>query len=167
MRLNLSQSEVVDYQRILLERANSSMDDPPIEMVHLWEDLCETLSPGDTVTIVGIYDILPNQDKAVLETYLDAVSINKSEQPATVDEMADWQVKKWTFETADKLCKAGSNYDCAKRDIVETVSDEHGVAEGEITAAISDLDDKSMISERREGRIHITTSTPPTFEPAE
>ncbi|OLZ39076.1 replication control protein Cdc46 [Natrinema saccharevitans] len=167
MRLNLAQSEVIDYQRIILERANSSMDDPPVEIVHLWKDLCETLSPGDTVTVVGIYDILPNQDKAVLETYLDAVSINNSKQPATVDEMADWQVKKWTFETADELCTAGSDYDCSKREIVETVADEHGVAEGEITAALEDLDDQSVVSERRGGRIHITTSSPPTFEPAE
>jgi len=165
--LDTDASEIADFQEILLKRTESSMDDPPVEAVYLWDDLCETVSNGDVVTIVGTYDTLPWPDEAVLKTYLDAVSINKSEQPATVDEIADWRVKKWTFEAADELCEAGSNYDCSKREVVETVSDEHGVAEGEITAALSDLDDQSAISERRNGRIHITTSTPPTFEPDE
>jgi len=166
-RMNIQQSNVVDLQRVYLERPESSMDDPPVEMVQLWRDLCETLSKDDVVTVVGVYDVLPGQDDPELSTFLDAISIDKSEQPATVDEIADWRVKKWTFETADELCETGSNYDCSKREVVETVSDEHGVAEGEITAALSDLDDQSAISERRNGRIHITTSTPPTFEPDE
>ncbi|APX00189.1 replication control protein Cdc46 (plasmid) [Halobiforma lacisalsi AJ5] len=164
-RFHLGQSEVVDFQRIELQRTDSSMDDPPVEVVFLWEDLCETVSAGDVVTIVGTYDILPDQDEAVLETYLDAVSINKSEQPATVDEVADWKVRKWTFDAVDRLSTAGSSYDTATREVIDTVSDEHGVAEGEIQAALDDLEGGSLISEHRDGRVHITTSSTPTFEP--
>lgn len=166
-RLNLSQSEIVDLQKIRLERANSSMDDPPVETVHLWEDLCETVSQEDIVTIGGIYDILPDQDDAVLETYIDAVSINKSEQPATVDEVADWKVKKWTFEAVDQLSEQGSSYDTTTRTVLESVSDEYGVAEGEIQAALSALEDDSHVSEHRNGRVHITTSSTPTFDPGD
>lgn len=165
MSLNIGQSEVVDFQYVLLKRANSSMDDPPVETVFLWEDLCEKVSTGDVVTIVGEYDVLPGQKEAVLETYLDAVSINKSEQPATVDEIADWRVKEWAFDAADELCDRGSKYDCAKRDVIEYVADEHGVADGEVTAALADLERMSYISERRSGRVHITTSSKPSFEP--
>jgi len=165
--LNIGESEIADFQPVLLKRTESSMDDPPVESVFLWDDLCETLSKDDVVTVVGTYDIRPWPDEAVLNTYLDAVSINKSEQPATVDEVADWKVKKWTFEAADRLCDAGSSYDCAKRDILGEVSNEYGVAEGEINAALDDLETQSYISERREGRIHITTSSQPTFEPVD
>jgi DNA replicative helicase MCM subunit Mcm2 (Cdc46/Mcm family) len=166
-RLNIQQSSVVDLQRVYLERPESSMDDPPVEMVQLWRDLCETLSKDDVVTVVGVYDVLPGQDDPELDTFLDAVSIDKSEKPATVDEIADWRVKKWAYETVDELSESGSSYDCSKREVVEAVSDEHGVAEGEITTALSDLDDQSAISNHQSDRIHITTSTPPTFEPDE
>ncbi|WP_202614605.1 minichromosome maintenance protein MCM [Halostella litorea] len=163
--LNVSESEIADFQEILIKRTESSLDDPPVEAVYLWDDLCETLSKGDVVTIVGTYDTLPWPDEAVLKTYLDAVSINKSEQPATVDEVADWKVKKWTFEEADRLCDAGSGYDCSKRDVLRSVSDEYGVAEGEINAAIDNLEEQGYVSEYQDGRIQITTSSDPTFEP--
>jgi hypothetical protein len=143
------------------------MDDPPVEMVQLWEGLCETLSKDDVVTIVGIYDVLPAQDEPELETYLDAVSINKSEQPATVDEVADWKVKKWAFDSVDRLSSQGSDYDTTTRAVVEAVSNEYGVAEGEIQAALSDLEALSYVSKHQNGRVHITTSSTPTFEPAE
>lgn len=164
-RLNIDESDIADFQPVLLKRTDSSMDDPPVETVYLWEDLCETVSKDDVVTIVGTYDTLPWPNEAVLDTYLDAVSINKDEQPATVDEIADWKVKKWTFEAADRLSQEGSKFDAAKRDIVEDVSNAYGVAEGEIQAALSDLEEQSYVSERRQGRIQITTSSPPRFEP--
>jgi replicative DNA helicase Mcm len=163
--LNIRESEISDLQPVLLKRTESSMDDPPVESVFLWDDLCETLSRDDVVTIVGTYDTRPWPDQAVLDTYLDAASINKSEQPATVDEVADWKVKKWTFDAVEQLCDVGSNYDCSKRDILNEVSDDFGVAEGEINAALDDLETQSYVSERREGRIHITTSSQPSFEP--
>ena len=165
--LSVEHSDIADFQQIVLKRTDSSMDDPPIETVYLWDDLCETVSTDDVVTIVGVYDTLPWPDEAVLKTYVDAVSINKSEQPATVDEVADWRVKEWTFEAADELCQRGSKYDCAKRDVIDYVSNEHGVADGEVTAALADLESMSYISERQSGRIHITTSSTPSFEPAE
>ena len=163
--LNTDESDIADFQQIVLKRTDSSMDDPPIESVYLWDDLCETVSTGDVVTIVGVYDTLPWPDEAVLKTYVDAVSINKSEQPATVDEVADWKVKKWTFDAVDRLSTAGSSYDTTTREVVESVSDEYGVAEGEIHAALSDLESQSYVSEHRNGRVHITTSSTPTFEP--
>ena len=165
--LNTDESQIADFQEILLKRPNSSMDDPPVEAVYLWDDLCETVSTGDVVTIVGIYDTLPWPQEAVLKTYVDAVSINKSEQPATVDEVADWKVKKWAFEAVDRLSEQGSEYDTTTRAVLETVSDEYGVAEGEIQAALSSLEDDNYVSEHRDGRVHITTSSTPTFEPAD
>jgi replicative DNA helicase Mcm len=165
--LNTDESDIADFQEILIKRTNSSMDDPPVEAVYLWDDLCETLSNGDVVTIVGIYDTLPWPDEAVLKTYLDAISINKSEQPATVDEVADWKVKKWTFEKVDQLCESGSDFDTTKREVLNSVSTEYGVAEGEIQAALTDLDNQSYISEHREGRLLITRNSSPDFEPPE
>lgn len=157
------ESEIVDFQEILLKRTDSSMKDPPVEAVYLWEDLCETISTGDVVTIAGIYDTLPWPNEAVLKTFVDAVSINKSEQPATVDEVADWRVKQWTFEAAERLCDEGSSYDAATADVVEAVSDKRGIAEGEIQAAISDLEDESHLSEHTDGRVHMTTTGTPEF----
>lgn len=164
--LNIDESVIADFQPVLLKRTDSSMDDPPVETVYLWEDLCETVSKDDVVTIVGTYDTRPWPDQAVLDTYLDAVSINKDEQPATVDEVADWKVKKWTFEAVDRLSKEGSSYDTTTREVVESVTNEYGVAEGEIQAALSALEDLSYVSEHKGGRVHITTSSSPTFEPA-
>ena len=165
--LNTNESDIADFQQVVLKRTDSSMDDPPIETVYLWDDLCETVSTGDAVTIVGVYDTLPWPNEAVLKTYVDAVSINKSEQPATVDEVADWKVKKWTFEAVDRLSEQGSSYDTTTRNVLESVSDEYGVAEGEIQAALSSLEDDSHVSEHRGGRVHITTSSTPMFEPGD
>lgn len=57
--LNIDESEIAVLQSILLKRTDSSMDDPPVQPVYLWDDLCETLSKDDIVTIVGTYDTRP------------------------------------------------------------------------------------------------------------
>lgn len=74
-----AESDLVDYQPIVIIPPDTSMDDPPATQVYLKGDLCGTVGKGDRISVVGIYETFTFQDDSRLNTYIEAVDIQQAE----------------------------------------------------------------------------------------
>ncbi|WP_247005049.1 ATPase [Halosolutus gelatinilyticus] len=151
------QSELLDYRKVILQRADTNLDDDPPQLaVYLTEDLVDRIGPGDHVSLVGYYDTGRIQKKSVLQTYLETWDIESHEEGVLADRLSP-------DELADAICEEveakqdedPSSFGADREAIIETLVDE-GVRRKEVESQLEDLIDQKEISEIGGGKLMVT-----------
>lgn len=108
-KLIRSQSEIVDYRRIVLEPADSNLDEPPTLIASLTEDLVESVGTDDYVTLVGIYDTTVFPDDSVLSTYLSVWDLEEDERPE-IDSLGPAEIRTEILERIERWQNDGDQF---------------------------------------------------------
>lgn len=162
-RLSQSRSEFEDCQLAKCVAADPILEEPRKLRLFLRNDLCGRLRKKETLTVVGVYRILPfdhpDQKRTNMETYLDALSLDTDDVAQVgrmdaaelgeriVDYVADHEPPE---ETDD-----GEWY-VDRGDVEEHITASTNASESDVAACINDLvDDNELIPQAR-GRLATT-----------
>lgn len=102
MKLSIEKSKRADYKKLILQDAPEDMAgfEQPSEIdVVLFDDLIESVRPGDRVTINGVIHLITQEGSPILESYIEAVSIEKDERAFQDIEISD-EEKERILDTA-------------------------------------------------------------------
>ena len=152
-----SQSDLIDYRKVILQRTDTNLDDdPPTLVVYLTQDLVDRIGPGDYVSLVGYYDTGMLQKKSVIQTYLDTWDIESQEEGVLADRFSPAEIKEMIVEEVEALQGEDASSFGADRDLViETITDE-GVREKEVEAALDEVIEEKKVSEVGGGKLMVT-----------
>lgn len=152
-----SQSELIDYRRVVLQRADTNLDDdPPMVAVYLTQDLVDRIGPGDYVSLVGYYDTGMIQKEAVLETYLETWDIESHEDGVLADRLSPAELADAICEEVERLqSEDPSAFGADREQVIDRLAEE-GVRRNEIESQIGDLLEKKEISEVGGGKLMVT-----------
>lgn len=143
-QFNQSQSELEDHQMIVIAPPDSSLDDPPATLAFLSRDLCDRVGPGDRISITGIYKTFPNQDEAVLDTFIDIVALDK-ETDTQADSMDESEVQELCYDLIEEEMGNGEAFYADREAVVERAASE-GVREEEVETAIDALQEDNRVT---------------------
>nr|WP_233265185.1 hypothetical protein [Halomarina oriensis] len=139
---NERESDLVDFQEVVLIPQDTELDSPPAVTVFAKDDLCDRMGVDDRVTVVGVFDTLPKQNETKLKTYVEAFDLDVDEYQEVgadsaelsdrivafveehMDEGSDWGVHRETVVT--EFRKKGLREE-EVRDTIETLSRESRV----------------------------------------
>ncbi|APX98531.1 minichromosome maintenance protein MCM [Natronorubrum daqingense] len=97
-------SDLIDYRKIVLQRAETNLDDdPPILIVYLTQDLVDRVGPGDHVSLVGYYDTGRIQKQSILETYLETWDIESHQEGVLADQLSPDELGERIYEEVEEL----------------------------------------------------------------
>lgn len=119
LRFNLSESDLIDHQKILTKPPNSTLEDPPKLIVFLRGDDCDTVEEGDRLTISGTYKAFQKQKESVLSTYLRATKLHERDDITVDADAAD--IGDVVVDYVDEHMR-DDGYGVARSEVVEEVS---------------------------------------------
>lgn len=150
------QSDLIDYRQIILQRADTNLDDdPPILAVYLTQDLVDRVGPGDYVSLVGYYDTAMMQKESVLQTYLETWDIESHEDGVLADRLSPDELADRILEEVDALqTEDPSSFGADREKIIDLLADD-GVRRQEIESQIDELIDAKELSEVGGGKLMV------------
>ncbi|WP_276257215.1 ATPase [Halomontanus rarus] len=151
-----SQSDLIDYRKVILQRSDTNLDDdPPILVVYLTQDLVDRVGPGDYVSLVGYYDTAMIQKESVLETYLDTWDIESHEDGVLADRLSPEELSAAILEEVEEHQDDDpSSFGADREQIIETITGE-GVRRKEVESQLEDLIDDREVNDVGGGKLMV------------
>lgn len=148
MLFRREQSDLIDYRKVILQRADTNLDDdPPTLVIYLTQDLVDRIGPGDLVELVGYYDTGMLQKQSVVETYLDTWDIESQQEDVVADKLDPGDIEDRVQEAVGDLEDADpSSFGADRTEVIERVTAD-GIREQEVEAALDRLMDRNEVSE--------------------
>lgn len=154
--LHRDRSELLDFQAVIVERADSALKDPPTQVAYLTGEVVGNVGLDDEVVINGVFDLLPIelQDKTRLSTVLEAWSL-EVEHRGDADALEAEELDDILLDVIDERAEAeqaavGAN----EAAVVDGVVDEHEVRRKEVERRLETLEDDRTIA-RQAGRVWV------------
>ena len=147
-RLNMSESNLVDFQCVIVTPLESTVDDPPAMPVYLTGDIVNTVGKEDEVTVVARYQLLPMdlQRETRLNVFLEASDIDV-DQYAEADSVTASELDTMIDEAVDhEMDASSSSFGADQTSVVSRVVDEHGVRRKEVLDRIEARSESSELS---------------------
>jgi len=150
-KLNMSQSELVDYRQFTLEAVDSNLEEPPTLQASVKQDLVDAVGPGDYLTVVGILNAKSDADSTVLDHYVSVWNIEK-DGGGKVDALSASDIREKITEYV-KVHEGDGDFGTARTDVKDDLTDEYGARKQEIETQIETLveDESAPIAEMAGG----------------
>jgi len=141
---NRDQSHLVDLQKIVVIPPDSNLDEPPATIAFLKHDLCDTVGPGDRVTLNGIYETFDGQSEATLSTYIEVNAIDIEER-TEIDAYGAAEIREFIMDAVEELITASDSFAADREAVVDHVTSEYGVRREEVADQVEHLVDENKL----------------------